>query len=102
MQKELTVENLQEQINQAAESKPTPQKYDPSKAYKWEKDTIFTLSGTEFGIVHNFIRDFITGQITPIAIVKVHEAFNVLQSVLKKSVESGDSVEHSEQEVPTT
>lgn len=57
-------------------------KYDPAKTYKWEKDTNFTFTGVQFSIMYNNISQFLTGEINPVNIMKVADAFAVLQGTL--------------------
>lgn len=69
-------------------------KFSPNKTYKWEQDTLFPLSGPEFGIMYASIREFLSIPLSPIGILKINDAFAILQNKLKESVEKGESTEY--------
>lgn len=64
-------------------------KYDPNKKYGWEEDTVFELSGNEFGYILNTMRTVLA---TPEAqrILMLNEANNTVEDILKRNVETGN------------
>jgi hypothetical protein len=62
--------------------------YDPKKAYKWEPSDQITITGSEFGVLLNSIRAVLN---TPEAqrILTIERANLAIESVIKRSVESG-------------
>lgn len=76
--------------------KATAQKeftFDPSKNYSWEKDTQFTLSGTEFALIFNHLNQFMKAPITIESSFKLLDISMVLQQKLAQAVESGEAKE---------
>lgn len=71
-------------------------KYDAKKQYKWEPDTVFSMSGNEFGLILNTFRSILQ---KPEAqeILLVNEASKAAEDVLRKSVENGLVEEMSSQ-----
>lgn len=63
-------------------------KYDPNKQYKWEEETDFTLSGSEFGLIMNTFRSVLR---SPEAqrILMINTANEAVEEVMKRSVETG-------------
>ena len=66
--------------------------YDPKKQYKWELDDEFKLNGNEFGLLLNTFRAILK---KPEAqeVLLANQANNVIEEVLKRSVEDGVSQE---------
>lgn len=65
--------------------------YDPSKQYAWEKETEFTFKGVDFSILYNNISGFMgDDSINPRGILKLADAFAVIQKLLVQKVESGE------------
>jgi hypothetical protein len=62
-------------------------KYDPAKTYRWETDTVFSLSGQEFGFIFNSL---LTKRKE---LLRELDILNVLEAKLKDAVESGAAKE---------
>jgi len=77
------------------EKKEQFSKFDPSKNYSWEKDTQFTLSGTEFALIFNHLNQFMKAPITIESSFKLLDISMVLQQKLAQAVESGEAKESS-------
>jgi hypothetical protein len=69
-----------------------PITFDPTKKYTWEKDTAFTLSGSEFGLLLNALRA-VTNTQEAQALFLASEASKVIEGSLAKAVEAGIVVE---------
>lgn len=63
--------------------------YDPNKNYRWESNTKFEMNGEEFGLVLNTFRSILQ---KPEAqeILLINRAHNIIENVLKQSVEAGN------------
>lgn len=68
-------------------------KFDPTKNYAWEKDTLFTLSGTEFALIFNHLNQFMKAPITIESSFKLLDISMILQQKLSQAVESGEAKE---------
>jgi hypothetical protein len=66
--------------------------FDPSKAYTWNHDATFTLSGAEFGMVLNALRSTLS---TPEAqrLFLAMRANDIIEEQLAKAVQSGIATE---------
>lgn len=71
-----------------------PVTYDPTKQYVWTNESMFILSGSEFGLVLNALRTTLTTKEAQ-AILLADRANNVIEEVLKGAVERGDVKEKS-------
>lgn len=69
--------------------------YDPNKAYKWEPDQTFTITGKEFALLLNTLRSVIS---TPEAqnVLIADKAHSVLEKLLISGVEDGSIEEKVE------
>jgi hypothetical protein len=67
------------------ETKPV---YDPNKKYTWTPDDAFVLSGGEFGVILNTLRNILN---TPEAakILLANQANTIIESTLQRMVENG-------------
>lgn len=74
--------------------------YDASKNYRWLPDSKYELNGSQFGITLNALRAILS---TPEAqrIIKIKEAHDEMESLLRKSVEEGVAVEVESGNPPT-
>lgn len=63
--------------------------YNPAAQYKWSQDEQFTFNGKEFGIMYNNISQFLTQPLTPVLIMKISDAFTILQGALTDKVNNG-------------
>lgn len=72
-------------------------KYDPSKHYTWTPDTMFVITGEQFGVILNTVRNVIS---TPEAakIIAAIEANKQLEAVIATAVENEDVVELKQKE----
>jgi hypothetical protein len=70
--------------------------YDPRKKYTWSPDTQFTLSGNDFGILLNSLRQIVSTKEAQ-AILRAADAADVIETLMAKSVASGSVIEHPEQ-----
>ena len=80
----------------AQESNSQTPKFDPAKKYTWAQDTVFTISGGEFGLLLNTLRA-ITSTKEAQTIILAVEAGDVLEKVLSNGVETGTVVEIPQQ-----
>ena len=89
---------MAEIINFEDVAKQAPQgpKFDPAKKYTWAQDTVFTISGGEFGLLLNTLRA-ITSTKEAQTIILAVEAGDVLEKVLSNGVETGTVVEIPQQ-----
>ena len=83
-------------LNGAQESAPQGPKFDPAKKYTWAQDTVFTISGGEFGLLLNTLRA-ITSTKEAQTIILAVDAGDVLEKVLSNGVETGTVVEIPQQ-----
>lgn len=72
-------------------------KLDPTKNYRWDKETKFTFSGEEFAFLYNNLNQFLTGNLSPQSFFRLADVSAVLQLQLAKAVELGDAVEVMEE-----
>lgn len=72
--------------------------YNPMGQYKWEKDTEFSLNGIEFSLVYNKLNAFLGGDFSPANVMKVMDAFIIVQNKLIEKVESGEIKEKEAEE----
>ena len=70
--------------------------YDPRKKYTWSPDTQFTLSGNEFGILLNSLRQIVSTKEAQV-ILRAADAADVIENLMAQSVASGSVIEHPEQ-----
>jgi len=66
----------------------TKLEFNPAKKYTWSKDSEFTLSGSEFGLILNALRGVVGTQEAQ-ALFLANEAVGALEDVLGVAVESG-------------
>lgn len=66
-------------------------KYDPSKAYRWNPEDTFTLTGQEFGFTYQVLNA------KKMELLQQLEIIGILENKLKEAVESGVAVEHVEE-----
>lgn len=69
-----------------------------NKGYKWEPETQFTFNGQEFSLMYNNINKYLNGIVTPASVLRVVDAFKVLQSKLDAAIESGEAKEFTVEE----
>ena len=70
--------------------------YDPRKKYTWTPDTQFTLSGNDFGILLNSLRQIVSTKEAQV-ILRAADAADVIENLMAQSVASGSVIEHPEQ-----
>lgn len=70
--------------------------YDPRKKYTWSPDTQFTLSGNEFGILLNSLRQIVSTKEAQ-TILRASDAADVIENLMAQSVANGIVLEHPEQ-----
>jgi hypothetical protein len=70
--------------------------YDPRKKYTWSPDTQFVLSGNEFGILLNSLRQIVSTREAQ-AILRAADAADVIENLMSQGVANGDILEHPEQ-----
>ena len=70
--------------------------YDPRKKYTWSPDTQFTLSGNDFGILLNSLRQIVSTKEAQV-ILRAADAADVIENLMAQSVASGSVIEHTEQ-----
>jgi len=70
--------------------------YDPRKKYTWSPDTQFILSGNEFGILLNSLRQIVSTKEAQV-ILRAADAADVIENLMAQSVASGSVIEHPEQ-----
>ncbi len=69
------------------DTKVTGTVYDPSKAYSWAPDDIFSLTGGEFGFSLQWLRE------RKAKVIRELEVLNIFEQKLKEAVESGRAKE---------
>jgi len=69
--------------------------YDPSKRYTWTPQDVFTLSGSEFGMVLNAFRN-VLGTPEAARILLISEANQAIEKALANAVETGVAQEAPE------
>jgi len=62
--------------------------YDPAKKYTWPKDAIFELTGDQFGLWLNSVRNKVTSK-EAMNYRIAFEANNVIEGIMAKGVEAG-------------
>ena len=67
-------------------------KFDPKKKYAWSPETVFTISGNDFGLLLNTLRS-ITSTKEAQTIILAHEAGDALEKTLATGVETGIIIE---------
>lgn len=80
-----------EVVSKNPDVQSTP-KYDPSKRYTWKPEDEFVLSGGEFGLILNVLRN-ILGTQEAAKILLAQQASAVIEEKLAQAVESGKVVE---------
>ena len=85
---------MAEIINFEDVAKQAPQgpKFDPTKKYAWSPETVFTISGNDFGLLLNTLRA-ITSTKEAQTVILAQQAGDVLEKTLASGVESGIIVE---------
>ena len=66
--------------------------FDPTKQYRWNPDTQFTLTGGEFAVLLNSLRAFLSTENSQIVLL-ADRAAKALEDQLKGAVEDGRAVE---------
>ena len=61
--------------------------YDPTKTYRWDASTEFTLSGQEFGFIYNSLLT------KKRELLRDLDILNVMEAKLRAAVEAGDAKE---------
>ncbi len=64
-------------------------KYDPTKQYQWKMDDEITFSGQQFNILSQSLTQFITSNMDVPTILKLTEAFAVVQAKMSEYVDKG-------------
>lgn len=72
-----------------------------NKGYKWEPETQFVFNGQEFSLMYNNINKYLNGIVTPASVLRVVDAFKVLQAKLEQAIASGEAKEFTEETVVT-
>jgi hypothetical protein len=70
--------------------------YDPRKKYTWSPDTKFVISGNEFGILLNSLRQIVSTREAQV-ILRAADAAEVIENLMAESVANGNVLEHPEQ-----
>lgn len=68
------------------------QSYDPNKRYTWNKDSVFELTGHQFGTILNAFRAVLN---TPEAnrIITIYHANDIIEELMADNVKKGIVVE---------
>lgn len=75
---------------QAKVAEQTPKvTYDPNKQWGWKSDSIFELTGMEFHKLNTALSDFIVSDMNVPTILKLAEAFGIIQNKLSEYVDKG-------------
>lgn len=64
-------------------------KYDPNKKWGWQPDDKITFTGMEFHKINTALSDFITSNMDVPTVLKLAEAFSIVQNKLAQYVELG-------------
>lgn len=74
--------------------------FDPSKKYQWQPNDKIVFTGSEFDVINRALSQFIMGNITNTTVImKLAEAFSVMQTKLSEYVENGIFTEYIEEPV---
>lgn len=60
--------------------------YDPSKNYTWDADTVFEMSGQEFGLILNALRGILSTKEATNTII-AYEANKKVEGIIARAVE---------------
>lgn len=63
--------------------------YDPTKDYQWKPDDKFVFSGTEFDVLQIALGKFVTGSNDVPSIIRLVNAYNIIQKKIAEGVETG-------------
>jgi hypothetical protein len=63
-------------------------KFDPNKKYTWNQDELFTLTGSEFGLLLNSLRAVVSTKEAQ-TIILASKAADLIEEVLIQNVEKG-------------
>ena len=66
--------------------------FDPRKRYRWAKETEFVLSGGEYGVILNSLRETLSTKEAQ-AILLAERASAILEKALENAVKSGHAQE---------
>jgi hypothetical protein len=84
-----------EELTEATTATELPT-FDPNKKYTWSTDQLFTISGSEFGIILNSLRATLSTE-DAARILLAEKASLTIENALARAVENGSVVEVSEQ-----
>ena len=73
--------------------------YDANKKYSWKQEDVFTLTGQEFGLFLNIVRGYLATE-EALKFQGMVQANQVIEKILKTSVESGIVKEVVEESTP--
>ena len=72
--------------------------YDPKKQWQWSPDSKFEFTGIEFHKINTALSEFIVSDMSVPTILKLAEAFTIIQAKMTEYVDNGTIVEMPVQE----
>lgn len=72
--------------------------FNPEKKYQWSLDDKFEFTGREFDILNKSLGQFVNGIIDVPSILKIADAFAIVQNKMREYVENGTIKEYIESE----
>lgn len=79
----------QAQAPEQKEAQAPKVQYDPKKRWQWEPNAKFEFTGVEFHKINEALSGFIVSDMNVPAILKLAEAFGIMQGKLSEYVEKG-------------
>ena len=76
-------------------------KYDPSKQYKWEETDEFVMTGNQFGLMLNAIRNYLSKPESQ-EVMLMQKAESEMTKLLIEGVESGVVIEVAPKPLPSS
>lgn len=71
--------------------------FDATKRYQWQPTDKIVFNGSEFEAVHRALSTFVAGDVTKVStVLRLAEAFSVVQNKLSEYVENGIFTEYVE------
>lgn len=61
--------------------------------YTWDPNADFNFKGIEFNMLYNNLQNYLNGLTTPISVMRIVEAFELLTRKLDEAIENGVAVE---------
>lgn len=87
---EKKIEDLVKESSNGKDENPIKKapRYDPTKNYRWEPETQFLVSGNDFGLILNSVRNVLLSPEAQ-AILRLEQAAKALENSLARAIEIG-------------